>query len=76
MSKQKSHASDISSAEISRRIFLKSAASGSAVLAATAISLSAQGSATANQVAVDTNNPFDDVLRRYGSEFGDLREMK
>jgi len=66
----------ISSIEISRRKFLKSAASGSAVLAA-ASTLPVQAIAKESTTGtLRKNNPYEDVLRRYGSEFGDIRESE
>jgi secreted PhoX family phosphatase len=75
MSKHKDPFPLSSSNELSRRKFLKSAASGSAIMAA-AVTLPAQGTPKVNKDSSKTNNPFEEVLRLYGSEFGDIRESE
>ena len=59
--------------DISRRKFLKSAAGGSATLVI-ASGISLESAATENPANPDTNSPFEEVLSRCGSEFGDVRE--
>lgn len=75
MSKHDNDLPVISSTEISRRKFLKSAAGGSAILAATS-TLPVQAIGKESTGTSRTNNPYDEVLRRYGSEFGDIRESE
>lgn len=65
----------ISSTEISRRTFLKSAAGGSAALAA-ASTLPIEAIGRESTGTSRTNTPYDEVLRRYGSELGDIRESE
>ncbi len=59
-------------ADISRRNFLKSATGGGAVLVA-ATTLPIKGNARGNETR-KSNNPFEEILNRCGSEFGDIRE--
>ena len=58
---------------ISRRNFIKSAAGSTAVLAS-ASTLPIDISATEKKVISKTRNPFNEVLSRCGSEFGNIRE--
>ena len=59
--------------DISRRKFLKSAASGGATLVV-ASGISLESAATEKPAKPKTNSPFKEVLARCGSEFGDVRE--
>ncbi len=63
------------SASLSRRGFLKSAVAGGAAFAATA-PLAGAGAARKETLTGKPKDPLEDVLQRYGSEFGDMRRVK
>ncbi len=65
----------ISRAPLSRRRFLKSAVAGGTAIAAPA-SLTGAAAPDQNTATGQTNDPLEDVLQRYGSEFGDIRRVK
>jgi secreted PhoX family phosphatase len=65
----------ISRAPLSRRRFLKSAVAGGTAIAATA-SLTGAAAPDEDNVTGQANDPLEDVLQRYGSEFGDMRRVR
>ena len=64
----------INRAPLSRRGFLKSAVAGGAAIAATA-TLAGAGAARKETLTGKPKDPLEEVLPRYGSEFGDLRQV-
>ncbi len=58
--------------EISRRQFLRSAASGGVALAV-ATALPSDSIAGENKTGSKTKHPYEEILSRCGSEFGDIR---
>jgi peptide subunit release factor 1 (eRF1) len=73
MKKQSESIPDNVTTEISRRKFLKSTASGGAALVV-ANTISLDSVAAESTEIPEPNSPFEEVLSRCGSEFGDVRE--
>lgn len=65
----------IRNSALSRRGFLKSAVVGSAAIAA-APPLAAAGHTNGNEKIVAPKDPLEELVERFGSEFGDLRKAQ
>ena len=73
MSKHDSPNPANSSTDISRRKFIKSAASGGAAIAVSS-SMAVEALPVNKKVSSPSKDRFDDILRLSGSEFGDIRK--
>ena len=73
MSTKKDHLTHSSNNSLSRRNFIKSAAIGSSVVL-TATTFSTNSATLDNRNKTQPGNPLTEILSRYGSEFGDIRQ--